>query len=198
MSRVEKPDQASVSIALNACSGLREVSYGKLIHGFVKKCNQMDSDLFVGSALTDMYSKCGRMGDALSHGEPDLALGFFLRMFMEGSVSPDSVTLVSVLSACSQLLNVMTGCCIHGFVIKMGFENGLSVCNALLNFYAKTGSVDAAAMLFKEMKDKDVISWASMVSCYAHNGAANEAISLFNEMTCKRIEPNSVSVISAL
>nr|GEV38637.1 hypothetical protein [Tanacetum cinerariifolium] len=218
--RIEKPDQASVSIALNACSGLPELSFGKMIHGFVKKCNEMDSDLFIGSALINMYSKCGRMSDALGvfeeyreadivmwthvvtgyqqNGEPDLAHGFFLRMLMEGSVSPDSVTLVSVLSACSQLLNVMTGCCVHGFVIKMGFENGLSACNALLNFYAKTGSVDAAAMLFKVMKDKDVISWASMVSCYAHNGAADDAISLFNEMTCKRIEPNSVSVISAL
>nr|GEW90556.1 hypothetical protein [Tanacetum cinerariifolium] len=35
---------ATVFVALNACAGLREVSYGKLIHGFVKKCNKMDSD----------------------------------------------------------------------------------------------------------------------------------------------------------
>nr|GEY92247.1 hypothetical protein [Tanacetum cinerariifolium] len=103
------------------------------------------------------------------NGESDSSLG--VGMLMEGSVCPDSVTLVSVLSVCSQLLNMMTGCCVHEFLIKMGFEDGLSLCNALLNFYVKTGSVDAAAMLFKEIKDKHGISWASMVSCYAHNGA---------------------------
>lgn len=215
-----KPDQATISITLNACSGLRELSYGRMIHGFVKKKFEMDSDLFVGSALIDMYSKGGLIGEALrvfeeyqkpdivmwthivtgyqQNGESELAFGFFSLMLMEGCVSPDSITLVSVLSATAQLAIVMAGSCVHGFVIKNGFENSQSVCNALLNFYSKSGLVNAADTLFMKMKEKDVISWATMISCYAHNGTADEAINLFNEMISKRAEPNSVSVISAL
>ncbi|XP_071738977.1 putative pentatricopeptide repeat-containing protein At3g01580 [Rutidosis leptorrhynchoides] len=217
MVSVVKPDQATISIALNTCSGLRELSYGKMIHGFVKKNYDLDSDLFVGSALIDMYFKGGLIGEAVKvfeqYTEPDivmwthmitgyqhigdleLAFGIFSRMLKEGRVSPDSVTVVSVLS---QLPNVAAASCAHGFVIKRGFEKGLSVCNALLNSYTKSGYVNTAAKFFREMKEKDAISWASMVSCYAHNGAPDDAIVLFNEMISKRVGPNSVSIISAL
>nr|GEW89271.1 hypothetical protein [Tanacetum cinerariifolium] len=118
-----------------------------------------DFQQFVGSALIDMYSKCGRI---------EGALGVF-EEYCEADCYVDACCYW--LPAECQLLNMMTGCCVHEFLIKMGFEDGLSLCNALLNFYVKTGSVDAAAMLFKEIKDKHGISWASMVSCYAHNGA---------------------------
>ncbi|XP_071734982.1 putative pentatricopeptide repeat-containing protein At3g01580 [Rutidosis leptorrhynchoides] len=214
---VEKPDQATISIALNTCSGLRELRYGRMIHGFVKKNYDLDSDLFVGSALIDMYSKGGLIGEAVKvfeeYTEPDIvmwthmitgyqqindlesAFGIFSRMLKEGRVSPDSVTVVSVLS---QLPNVLASSCVHGFVIKKGFEKGLSVCNALLNSYTKFGYINAATKLFREMEEKDAISWASMVSCYAHNGAPDDAIVLFNEMISKRVGPNSVSIISAL
>ncbi|KAF5799671.1 putative tetratricopeptide-like helical domain superfamily [Helianthus annuus] len=217
---VQTPDQATISIALNACSGLPKLRYGRMIHGFVKKRYEMDSDLFVGSALIDMYSKGGIVDDALrvfeeypkpdvvmwthvitgchQNGDSDLAFAFFSQMLTDARVSPDSVTLVSVLSASAQLPNVISGSCVHGFVIKNGFDNNLSVCNALLNVYSKSGCVNAAAMIFRTMEVKDVISWASMVSCYAHNGAAEHAINLFNEMMRKSAEPNSVSIISAL
>lgn len=220
MLSVEIPDQATISIALKACSGLWELGYGRMLHGFVKKKYEMDSDLFVGSALIDMYTKSGRLDEALrvfeEYPDPDtvmwthiitgyqqnsdsyLALEFFSRMLMEGHVSPDSVTLVSVLCAYAQLPDLMAASCVHGFVIKKGFENVLSVCNALLNVYSKSGSLVSAATLFRKMEERDAISWASMVSCYAHNEAADDALNLFNEMMCKRVEPNLVSVISAL
>ncbi|XP_076905152.1 putative pentatricopeptide repeat-containing protein At3g01580 [Bidens hawaiensis] len=218
MIHVQNPDQATISIALNACSGLLDVSYGRMIHGFVKKSYEMGISLFVGSALIDMYSKNGLVDEALrvfeeypkpdvvmwTHiitgyqktGHSDLALGFFLRMLTDARVSPDSVTLVSVLSASIRLPDVIT--CVHGFVIKMGFDSDLTVCNALLNVYSKSGYVNAAEMMFQTMKHKDVISWASMVSCYAHNDLANNAINVFNGMMRSSVEPNSVSVISAL
>ncbi|KAI3520739.1 hypothetical protein L1887_10189 [Cichorium endivia] len=191
MMSVEKPDQATISIALKASSGLCELGYGRMLHGFVKKNYEMDSDFFVGSALIDMYTKSGLIDEVLKvfneYPEPDTA-----------HVSPDSVTLVSVLSAYAQLPDLMTASCVHGFVIKKSFENVMFVCNALLNLYSKCGYVIAASTLFRKMEDKDAISWASMVSCYAHNKAADDAINLFNIMMCKRVEPNSVSVISAL
>ncbi|KAK1440891.1 hypothetical protein QVD17_06724 [Tagetes erecta] len=218
---LENPDQATISIVLNACAGLRELSYGTMIHGLVKKKYEMDYNLFVGSALINMYSKCGLIDEALrifeqypkpdvvmwthvitgyqQNGESDLALGFFLQMLIDGRVVPDSVTLVSVLSASADLPNVMFGSCVHGFVVKKGFGDDLLVCNALLNVYSKAGFVNSAAMVFRTMKQKDVISWASMVSCYAHNEAADDAINLFNEMMCcESVEPNSVLIVSAL
>ncbi|KAL3526380.1 hypothetical protein ACH5RR_011036 [Cinchona calisaya] len=101
-------------------------------------------------------------------------------------------------SACAQLLDLNAGRSVHGFMIRKKLDGGLSLQNALLNLYAKWGSVKSAANLFSKMEEKDVISWGSMISCYAHNGSASRALELFNEMIVRGVEPNSVVVISSL
>ncbi|KAL0381754.1 UNVERIFIED_CONTAM: putative pentatricopeptide repeat-containing protein [Sesamum angustifolium] len=216
----EKPDLYTVPLVLKACAGLRALDSGKIIHGFVKKSHQIGRDLFVGSALIEVYSKCGKMDDALcvfeeysvpdtvlwttmitgydQNGEPIQALDVFAQMAMRKGVVLDPITLVSVVSACAQMFNLRAGRSVHGYMIRVGFDRELSLLNALLNLYGKTGSVTAAAKLFKKMEEKDVISWGSMISCYAHHGGAREALDLFNKMISRGIEPNTVSLISAL
>jgi len=215
----ERPDNYSVSIALKSCAGLRNLLLGKVIHGFLKKV-RIDGDMFVGSALIDLYTKCGLMNDAVQvfmeypkpdvvlwtsivsgyeqSGSPELALAFFSRMVVWDKVSPDPVTLVSVASACAQLSNFKLGRSVHGFVKRKGLDNNLCLANSLLHLYGKTGSIKNAANLFREIPDKDIISWSSMVACYADNGAETDALDLFNEMLDKRIKPNWVTVVSAL
>ncbi|KAI3463039.1 hypothetical protein Pfo_019702 [Paulownia fortunei] len=216
----EKPDLYTIAIALKACAGLKALDFGKIIHGFVKKSDQIGGNLFVGSALIELYSKCGKMDDALcvfeeysepdtvlwttiitgyeQNGEPIQALDFFAQMTMANRVVLDPITLVSVVSACAQMFNLKAGRSVHGHMIRVGFESGLSLLNALLNLYGKTGSVNAAANLFKKMEEKDVISWGSMMACYAHHGGAREALDLFDEMISRGVESNVVILISAL
>ncbi|KAK9272823.1 hypothetical protein L1049_003201 [Liquidambar formosana] len=220
VSSEDKPDNFTIPIALKACAGLRAITSGKIIHGFVKKSEKIGSDMFVGSALIELYSKCGQMGNALKvfeefprpdvvlwtsmvtgyeqNGNAEEALKFFSQMVMMERLNPDPVTLICVVSACARLSDLKDGSCIHGFVIRRGFDTDLCLVNSLLNLYAKTGSIKIAANLFRKMPEKDVISWSSMVACYAHNGAAIEALDIFNEMIIKRFEPNSVSIVSAL
>ncbi|RVX08764.1 putative pentatricopeptide repeat-containing protein [Vitis vinifera] len=216
----EAPDNFTIPIALKACAGLRMLELGKVIHGFAKKNDEIGSDMFVGSALLELYSKCGQMGEALKvfeefqrpdtvlwtsmvtgyqqNNDPEEALALFSQMVMMDCVVLDPVTLVSVVSACAQLLNVKAGSCVHGLVIRREFDGDLPLVNSLLNLYAKTGCEKIAANLFSKMPEKDVISWSTMIACYANNEAANEALNLFHEMIEKRFEPNSVTVVSAL
>ncbi|CAN4079194.1 unnamed protein product [Withania somnifera] len=157
--------------------------------------------MFLGSGLVEMYSKCGNMDDAFrafeEYSDPDIvlwttlvtgyeknfktdeALDTFARMVMARCVGPDPITLVTVVSACTQLLNLNAGKSVHALVFRMGYESPLPLSNALLNLYVKTGSTFYAGNLFTMMERKI-------------------AISLFDEMICKGVEPNSVSVISAL
>lgn len=215
----ERPDNYSVSIALKSCAGLRKLLLGKVIHGFLKKV-RIDCDMFVGSALIDLYTKCGQMNDAVKvfmeypkpdvvlwtsivsgyeqSGSPELALAFFSRMVVSEKVSPDPVTLVSVASACAQLSNFKLGRSVHGFVKRKGLDTKLCLANSLLHLYGKTASIKNAENLFREMPDKDIISWSSMVACYADNKAETDALDLFNEMLDKRIKPNWVTVVSVL
>lgn len=219
VSSKERPDTFTFSIALKSCTGLLDLQLGKMIHGFVKK-EKMDMDMFVGSALVELYSKCGQMNDAAKvfmeylkpdvvlwtsivtgyeqNGNPKEALSVFSRMTVLEHLNPDPVTLVSAVSACAQLSDFKLGSSVHGVIIRRGFVTKLSLVNSLLNLYAKTGAVKVAANLFREMPGKDIISWSSMVACYADNGAGTKALDLFSEMIDKGVEPNSVTVVSAL
>ncbi|XWS44271.1 hypothetical protein CRYUN_Cryun15aG0030400 [Craigia yunnanensis] len=215
-----EPDNFTLAIVLKACAGLQLLKQGKTLHGFLWKNEKTRLDLFVGAALIEFYSKCGEMGDAFKvfkeFEKPDVvlwtsmvsgyeqsgcfekALAFFSRMVVEEGVHPDRVTLVSLVSACAKLMNLKLGRSVHGFVIRRGFENELSLVNALLNLYAKTGFVKVAENLFRRIEGKDVVSWSSMIACYCHNGAAVEALHLFKEMINKGCQPNAVTVVSAL
>ncbi|XVF60463.1 hypothetical protein PTKIN_Ptkin08bG0048900 [Pterospermum kingtungense] len=215
-----EPDSFTLSIVLKACAGLRLLKQGKILHGFLRTNEKIGLDLFVGSALIEFYSKCGQMDDAFNvfkeFEKPDVVLWtsmvsgyeqngcfekavlFFSRMVVKEGVDPDRVTLVSLVSACSKLMNLKLGRSVHSFVIRRGFENELSLANALLNLYAKTGFMKVAENLFRMIEGKDVVSWSSMIGCYCHNGAAVEALHLFNEMINKGCQPNAVTVVSAL
>ncbi|XVF14226.1 hypothetical protein REPUB_Repub09cG0040000 [Reevesia pubescens] len=215
-----EPDNFTLAIVLEACGGLRLLKQGKILHGFLRKNEKIGLDLFVGSALVEFYSKCGEMDDALKvfkeFEKPDVvlwtsmvsgyeqngcfekAVAFFSRMVMEEGLDPDRVTLVSLVSACSKLMNLKLGRSVHGFSIRRGFGNELSMVNALLNLYAKTGYVKVAENLFTRIEGKDVVTWSSMIGCYTHNGASIEALHLFSEMIKKGCQPNAVTVVSAL
>lgn len=222
MVSVQTPDNFTALIAIKACIGLRDFEYGKVIHGVVKKDEKSCSDLFVGSALIELYSTFGQMHEALKvfeefdepdmclctsmvtgyekNGNPEEALAFFsLRMAnVRKHADLDPVTLVSIVSTCTQIFNLKLGICVHGYVVRRSLDFHIPLINSLLNLYAKTGSVNSATNIFRFIQCKDVISWSSMIACYAQNEAASKALDLFNEMIDNKIEPNSVTLLSAL
>lgn len=215
----EKPDNFTIPVALKACVELRQIKCGEIIHAFINKDASLASDLYVGSALIDMYAKCGRMTQALRvfdeleekpdivtwssmvsgferNGFPFEAVEFFRRMATSSHVSPDRVTLITLVSACTKLSDSKLGRCVHGFVMRRGFEKDLSLVNSLLNCYAKSGAFKEAVHLFKVMAEKDVISWSTVIACYVQNGAAAEALRVFNEMMGSGTEPSAATMLS--
>ncbi|GER54512.1 pentatricopeptide repeat (PPR) superfamily protein [Striga asiatica] len=115
------PDSFICSSLLNACANLSAYEQGKQIHVHVLKLGFM-SDSFAGNSLVNMYAKCGSIEEAgrafdevleksviswsamigglAQHGHGKQALHLFDDMLKDG-VSPNHVTLVSVLSACN-------------------------------------------------------------------------------------------------
>ncbi|XP_017698968.2 putative pentatricopeptide repeat-containing protein At3g01580 [Phoenix dactylifera] len=215
-----RPDAFTLPIALKACAALSALGTGKAVHGLFVKTHRASSDMFVGAALVEMYAKFGDMGYALrvfegfpepdvvlrtsmvsgyqQNGEADMAVSFFCQMFVGKSVTPDPVTLVSVVSALGLLGDLRSGKSCHGFVIRMGIESDLSLMNSILNLYAKLGVVGMAKRLFEVMPRRDVITWSCMVACYAQNGSPIEALNVYRRMNDVGLEPNSVTLISAL
>ena len=53
-------DSVSLSILLDGCSEWRNIELGGQIHGFVVKFGYL-TDVKIGTALIDMYAKCGNL-----------------------------------------------------------------------------------------------------------------------------------------
>ncbi|KAL5841583.1 hypothetical protein ACOSQ3_012186 [Xanthoceras sorbifolium] len=115
------PDSFVCSSLLNACANLSAYEQGKQVHVHIIKLGFM-SDIFAGNSLVNMYAKCGSIDDAdrafseipergivswsamigglAQHGHGKGALQLFNQMLKDG-VSPNHITLVSVLCACN-------------------------------------------------------------------------------------------------
>ena len=85
----------------------------------------------------------------------------------------NSMTLAIVIATCADLVSLEQGLEIHEEVIKSGFQDDLFVANALVNLYAKCGSIEVSCNMFDKMDYKDVASWNAMVAGYGVHGFGN-------------------------
>ncbi|KAL8253394.1 hypothetical protein R6Q59_037087 [Mikania micrantha] len=110
----------SYSCILNICGDLPAIEWGKQTHCCIIKL-MFDSNVVVGSALIDMYAKCGRLSNArvvfdsfgfkniiswntmlvgyAHHGHGEKALEIY-NMMLDHGIKPNEITFIGVLSAC--------------------------------------------------------------------------------------------------
>lgn len=62
---ITKPDKVTPLGALSACSQLGALEEGKAIHLYIKN-NDILIDAALGTALLDMYTKCGYLSEGVS------------------------------------------------------------------------------------------------------------------------------------
>ncbi|KAG8390596.1 hypothetical protein BUALT_Bualt01G0100000 [Buddleja alternifolia] len=115
------PNAVTLASILPACSQSGSIVLGKILHSFSIR-NFLDKNVFVSTALVDMYSKSGAIAYAEriftksseknsvtftnmilgygQHGMGEKAIELFNSM-KESGISPDAVTFVAILSACS-------------------------------------------------------------------------------------------------
>ena len=115
------PDEFTIAALIKACSCLTAMEKGRQIHAVAIKLCQ-DFDPFVTTSTIDMYAKCGNLEDAYElfqrtdsqilaawnaiilafaqYGNGQQALNLFKKMLQRG-LTPDNITFVGVLSACS-------------------------------------------------------------------------------------------------
>lgn len=130
-------------------------------------------------------------------GMPMRALILFHEMKFS-NVAPNIATMVSLLPAYSNLVDMAQCRSIHGYIIRSGFESHISVETALLGMYAKCGDIEAASQLFDCMSRRDVVSWNAMIAGYAQNGQATKALTLFHEMQLTDVQPSPVTMTCVL
>ncbi|KAJ0972724.1 hypothetical protein J5N97_020683 [Dioscorea zingiberensis] len=211
-------DNFTLPFVLRVCRDTESVRLGLEIHHLVYKSG-LHADVFVSAALVDMYVKCGHLEDArkvfdkmrnkdlvswtvmisghAECGNPEESLVLFDQM-RESGIVPDKVTMVTVVFACAKLGAMHKAKIIHEYIEKRNFSLNVILGTAMIDMYAKCGSVVAAREIFDGMKEKNVITWSSMMLAYGIHGQGRKALELFPEMLQSGIRPNRITFVSIL
>ncbi|KAJ3685280.1 hypothetical protein LUZ61_014444 [Rhynchospora tenuis] len=209
-----KPDIYTFAGVLRCCGGLPDLRRGKEVHAHVYRFGY-GSEVDLSNALITMYGKCGNLVSArrVFDGMPvrdciswnAMITGYFenykndegieLFLTMVGlSLEPSLFALTSVISHC--LLGL--GKALHGYTIKTGFALDVTVCNSLIKMYSTSNQMDEAEKVFSRIKDRELISWTSMISGYEQNGSPEKALELFQRMEYNNVTPDEATLASVL
>ncbi|XP_047339027.1 pentatricopeptide repeat-containing protein At5g55740, chloroplastic [Impatiens glandulifera] len=205
--------------ALKACGALGRIGLGKGVHGYSLKTGFGDC-VFLASSLVDMYGKCCVLHDArkvfdfmpernvvswnsmitsyVQNGMNEEALKLFYEMRMEG-IHISSITIVSFLSACANLIALEEGKQGHAIAIVCGLDLDNNILgSSILNFYSKVKSIEEAELVFNRIHDKDVVTWNLLTSCYANCGLIDKAVSLCRLMRSENYIFDAVTLSSII
>eukprot|EP01018_Ginkgo_biloba_P030278 Gb_21443 [translate_table: standard] len=213
-----KPDSFTFVSILPACAHLGDLQQGKEIHEYIIR-GGFESDVFVGSALIDMYAKCrsievsrqvfdkmleknvvswnAMIGGYSQNGHANEAMELFSQMQLAG-VRPNSITIAGALAACAHLAVLKQGKEIHNYIIRTGLQCDSFLGNAVIDMYAKSGSIEIARQVFDKMSQRNVVSFTAMISGYGMHGLGEDALTLFNQMQLAGMKPDYITFIAVL
>ncbi|KAI5063605.1 hypothetical protein GOP47_0022152 [Adiantum capillus-veneris] len=210
-----RPSAVTYTCILKACAMSGAIDKGKQVHNVISMQGLLEHHVALGSALIDMYAKCGALCQAQSvleklpsrdvvswstliggyaqNGQGQEALDCFEQMQREG-ILPNEVTFVCVLNACAASGAIDKGKQIHDEISAQGLlEHNAVLGNALVSMYAKCGALCQAHSVLKKLPSRDVISWNSLIAGYAQSGKGQQALDCFNQMQSEGIIADEVT-----
>jgi pentatricopeptide repeat protein len=210
------PDMFTFVSILTAFGGLLDASNGRRIHALVV-CNEFVSDGAIGTALVNMYGKCGSLNEAVQAfdgiDEPSTmawnvvmavrsklyerggaADSLLLQDMQERGVFPDRVSFINILSMhrVEDHHHGHSGERIHVQVLSQGIHTNVALGNALINMYAVSGKLHEAHRAFDDILDPDMISWTSILQGHGRSGAC-PCLGHFERMKQEAILPDRVA-----
>lgn len=196
-----KPNAYALVHFVRASTNLGYYSFGYQLHSYILRSGFV-SNVFVSAALVRFYVK-DSLSDAhklfaeipqpsvvswntlisgyVHCGRFSKALDLFVQLD-RSDIFADSFTFTAALAACGQLCLLQLGKSIHTKIVKFGVQCSIFVANCLIDMYGKCGDVDSAILVFNKMKDKDIISWNSVIAASARNGLLVQAFGFLQQM----------------
>lgn len=173
-------------------------SWNSMLEGFYRTGDVEEArKFFDGIPEKDAISWNIMIGCCNRFGHYEESFELFHRM-QNSNVKPDKVTLASMLSACARAGALSHGTWIHVYMERnrIGLDNVLAT--ALVDMYGKCGCAKRAAVVFRQVPDKNVRLWTAMIAAHAMDGEAQKAVDLFTDMVNTGIKPDSVTFVALL
>ncbi|MCO5606841.1 hypothetical protein L7F22_061032 [Adiantum nelumboides] len=180
------PNRVTFVSVLDACASVAALPEGKLVHSCFMESG-LELDMVVGNAFVSMYGKCGSLENArdmftrmrekdvvswsaliaafAQHGHGKEAVNIFCEMG-RNCVRPDSITFVSVLSACSHAGMIDEGC---SYFDSMEEDYGIIAtedhCVCMMDLFGRIGRLaEAEKYLMKIPGKPGIVAWMTLLS----------------------------------
>ncbi|XP_068659989.1 pentatricopeptide repeat-containing protein At3g24000, mitochondrial-like [Aristolochia californica] len=211
-------DTSVLAHVIQSFGQVRELQKGKQLHVQLI-CTGYLPSTFITNHLLNMYARCGQLDysihlfnevpqrnlitwtamiSAFSQNKKFLkALEVFLQMRVCGE-NPTQFAFSSAIQATTSLGWLEFGKQLHSLSVKSGFDFELYVGSNLGDMYFKCGNLDDACRVFKELQNKDEVSWTAMIDGYTKSGNLVEALEAFQKMCREGMGVDQYVVCSVL
>nr|GMD32910.1 pentatricopeptide repeat-containing protein At3g22150, chloroplastic [Ipomoea batatas] len=201
-----KPTVISFVNIFPSISALGDIRLADVLYGIlVKLGSDYVNNMYVVSAAILMYAELGCLDTAKSifdssfdrnieiwnsmitayvqNNYPLEALHLFLdALEAEDVPSFDDVTFLSMLTAASQLCHLKCTQQLHSYLIKSSLVSHVILQNSMIATYSRCNCIGDSFKVFIQMKERDVVSWNTMLSAFVQNGHDVEGLMLIYEM----------------
>ncbi|KAI4354681.1 hypothetical protein L6164_003528 [Bauhinia variegata] len=187
-----EPNSITIPSLIPACGNIAALMHGKAIHCFSLRKGYF-GDIYVGSALIDMYAKCGKiqlsrlcfdimptrnlvswnavMKGYAMHGKANEMIELF-HMMQESNQKPDFITFTCILSACSQNGLTEEGWYYFNSMSKEhGIEPRVEHYACMVTLLSRVGKLEEAYSIIEKMPfEPDACIWGALLSsCRVHH-----------------------------
>ncbi|KAJ6298510.1 hypothetical protein OIU76_019628 [Salix suchowensis] len=213
-----EPTWSTFACVLSACANAVEFNLGFQVHGHVVKLGCCFHE-FISASLITFYANCMKIEDAhkifnetltknvvkwtalltgyVWNNKNQDALSVFGDMTKMG-VLPNQSTFSSTLNACCGLQALDKGKEIHTMAIRLGFETDVFVGNSLIVMYTECGNVNSAIAVFRNINEKDIVLWNSIIVGSAQHGFGTWALIFFNQMIRAGVDADEITFTGLL
>ncbi|XP_024182125.1 putative pentatricopeptide repeat-containing protein At1g69350, mitochondrial [Rosa chinensis] len=183
-------DEVTILSVIQACSELGYLEKGKWVHHKLITYG-VRKDLYIDTALTDMYAKCGDLQSAQGvfdtmversvvswsvmiagygiHGKICAAVSLFSQM-LETGIEPNEVTFMNILSACSHAGAVEEGRLYFRSMRDFGIEPNAEHFACMVDLLSRAGDLNGAYDIIKSIPfSVDASIWGALLNgCRIH------------------------------
>ncbi|KAL4186472.1 hypothetical protein AMTRI_Chr09g34050 [Amborella trichopoda] len=197
-----RPDVYTFVSVMSSLDGIASMDFGIQVHGCIEK-SPLCTDTSIGNSLIGFYTRTKEIDEARKlfelipskdmvswnaliagysqNGISEEAWELFCWLRRE-AMQPNSSTYTMILCSCAVSPEMSEGNQVHALLEKSGFDYDIFVGTALIDFYAKCGTIEDARECFERMPQVNLISFNTLISGYSQNGRCKEALDLFSKM----------------
>ncbi|KAI0504352.1 hypothetical protein KFK09_015304 [Dendrobium nobile] len=178
------------------------VTWNVMISGYIQNKEEEDAiehfqKMEVAGIRKNAASWNALISGFLHNGDANKAFRAFRQMQL-GSEKPNSITILSILPSCANLVSAWKIKEIHAYVLRSGLRPDLPILNSFIDTYSKSGDLTSALTLFNILHSRDYISWNSMIAGCVLHGCSQAAQELLNRMKLEGVKLNQSTYTSMI